>query len=251
MLQSREIIEVLIRELSEVQTELPGTEAQPSVELMLASSPRLMTMIYVIKSKSKQVLLGHKARGFGAGHWNAFGGKVECDIDNSIPESAARELQEECGLVVAPESLVHAGLLWFRYPSQAKPKEWLEVHVFIVDLDVVPNELISGAPSESEEMNPIDWFSFGDVPLDKMWSDDKYWLPRLLHGFREDCQFRFVGFFQFVEMSEIRYYTLITSSNQIDVGAIGHCVVSPASLLDGMLKQSLTRYAQTRSFLNH
>lgn len=38
-------------------------------------SPKLLTLVLVVQPG--KVLLGMKKRGFGAGKWNGFGGKVE------------------------------------------------------------------------------------------------------------------------------------------------------------------------------
>lgn len=43
-----------------------------------------------------RILLGLKKRGFGAGKWNGFGGKVE--KGETIEAAALRELEEESGL---------------------------------------------------------------------------------------------------------------------------------------------------------
>ena len=47
---------------------------------------KLLTLLFVIESD--RVLLGMKKRGFGAGRWNGFGGKV--DRDETIEEAAKR-----------------------------------------------------------------------------------------------------------------------------------------------------------------
>ena len=39
----------------------------------------------------------------------------------------------------------------------------------------------TGEPTETKEMRP-EWFSFDDIPYDKMWKDDILWLPWLLHA---------------------------------------------------------------------
>ena len=56
---------------------------------------KLLTLIEVLDPVGKRVLLGMKKRGFGAGMWNGFGGKVE--LGETVEEGARRELEEETG----------------------------------------------------------------------------------------------------------------------------------------------------------
>ena len=132
-----------------------------------AAPKKLLTLVYV--RRGTQILLGYKKRGFGAGKWNGFGGKLE--EGESMEQCARRELQEEAGIEV--ESMSLRGIINFRY--QTLPRA-LEVHVFegqgIVD---------EAALGESEEMRP-QWFEESAIPLDQMWADDPYWLPGLLRG---------------------------------------------------------------------
>ena len=114
-----------------------------------------------------KILLGMKKRGLGQGRWNGFGGKV---LENETIEGAAeREVLEESGVEVA--DLKKFGIIEFEF--QGNP-EILEVHIFCA-------ENFSGKPKESEEMRP-QWFDASEIPFDKMWPDDKYWLPLLLAG---------------------------------------------------------------------
>lgn len=126
---------------------------------------KLLTLCVV--AEPGRVLLGMKKRGFGAGKWNGFGGKVaEGEL---IEDAAKREVVEECGLTV--ESMVPAGILEFTFEGQ---DGILEVHLFRVDRwhgDVV----------ESEEMRP-QWFTTEEIPYNEMWADDKFWLPAFLEG---------------------------------------------------------------------
>lgn len=115
----------------------------------------------------KRVLLGRKKRGFGAGYWNGFGGKVE--PGESSEAAIRREVREECGLCV--EQLESAGGLRFVF---AGDPVWMDVQLFRV-LDW------SGQVQESEEMAPA-WFDRDSLPFDKMWADDRFWLPQLLTG---------------------------------------------------------------------
>jgi ADP-ribose pyrophosphatase YjhB (NUDIX family) len=115
-----------------------------------------------------KLLLGMKKKGFGAGKWNGFGGKVE--NGETIEAAAVRELREESGLMV--EDVKKSAVLTFKFPH--KP-EWDQiVHVFTADA-------WAGTPMETEEMKP-EWFDIDKIPVDKMWTDDPHWLPHVLAG---------------------------------------------------------------------
>jgi len=50
------------------------------------ASRKLLTLVFIIEPD--RILLGMKKRGFGAGWWNGFGGKVQ--PDETIEEAAKR-----------------------------------------------------------------------------------------------------------------------------------------------------------------
>ena len=140
----------------------------------------------IIHQQAK-VLLGLKKRGFGAGRWNGFGGKIQ--NGETIDQAAKRELLEEAGIVV--ENLEQFGTLEFSW--EGKP-EILEVHIFKV------NEF-SGEPEESEEMKP-QWFEIDQIPYELMWPDDRYWM----HLFLENKKFK--GRFLFDESDNVLEHSL-------------------------------------------
>jgi len=114
-----------------------------------------------------RVLLGMKKRGFGAGRWNGFGGKVS--PEETIEDAAKREIKEEAGIEVI--NLDKAGIIEFEFKGNP---EILEVHIF-------KSKNFSGEPTESEEMKP-QWFHIDEIPFDTMWPDDIHWLPFFLEG---------------------------------------------------------------------
>jgi 8-oxo-dGTP diphosphatase/2-hydroxy-dATP diphosphatase len=136
---------------------------------------KLFNMIYLTRQNpdtgSIEVLLGHKARGHGAGNWNGFGGKVEKG-DASIAAGVARELEEECGVQCPIDRCIRRGIIFFFYPEMETA---MEVHVYTADW-----AHCTGTIKESEEMTPIKWFAIPDIPLQAMWADDEFWLPQLL-----------------------------------------------------------------------
>ncbi|MFZ2187851.1 MAG: 8-oxo-dGTP diphosphatase [Candidatus Moraniibacteriota bacterium] len=136
---------------------------------------KIMTLCFAMKDG--RILLGMKKRGFGAGRWNGFGGKLH--EGESIEGAAKRETVEECGIVI--QTMEKVGIHEFTF--QSKPKEVLEVHVFRVDV-------WSGKPTETEEMRP-EWFVFSDIPYDTMWPDDIYWFPSFLAGKKIRTRFLF------------------------------------------------------------
>lgn len=136
---------------------------------------KILTLCLAIKNQ--EVLLGMKKRGFGAGRWNGFGGKLE--PGETIVAGARREMLEECGVTI--ERMEEVGMHEFEFA--ANPGEILEVHVFRVDN-------FSGEPRETEEMRP-QWFSFEAIPYDDMWPDDRLWIPLFLAGKRFETRFLF------------------------------------------------------------
>jgi len=143
----------------------------------------VLTLVQVRRPAEQQVLLGLKKRGFGAGKYNGFGGKLEAG--ETLEEGAVRELQEESCLRVASKDLRWCGTLTYVYDTLPK---YLEVHLFDVDT-------WRGQPADTEEME-CEWFVHDDIPLDKMWADDFHWLLPYLNGKLSvpfSARFRFKG----------------------------------------------------------
>lgn len=141
----------------------------------------------VLLRRDDQILLGLKKRGFGAGHWNGFGGKLV--PGETIRAAAKREVMEECGVHVS--RLQQCGRLFFTFAHD--PLE-LDVHVFTTSQ-------FTGEPGETEEMKP-QWFALAEIPYDQMWADDKHWFPHFLAGQA------FVGRFHFADANTIAQFTV-------------------------------------------
>jgi len=135
---------------------------------------KLLTLCIVYQHS--RVLLGMKKRGFGAGKWNGFGGKVMAG--ETIEEAAKRELREEAG--IEAKHLDKLGIIDFE--SKGDP-EILQVHIFRSDI-------FSGEVSESEEMKP-QWFHIDEIPFKEMWPDDVFWMPLLLSRKKFEGKFSF------------------------------------------------------------
>ena len=171
------------------------------------SSPKRKVLTLVLLRKEAKVLLGMKKRGFGAGKWNGFGGKVEAG--ETVVEAAAREVLEECGLTVKTEHLGETGpsiskflSAWFYLPEEVGLIEQeFEGDPVVLEIHVFQAMTFSGTVSESEEMRP-EWFSETDIPFKQMWLDDELWYPYLLKNNK------FKGYFLFKGHEKILDYTL-------------------------------------------
>jgi len=119
---------------------------------------------YIIRDG--QILLIKKKRGHGRGKWNGPGGKMESE---EPPKNCLRrELREEIGIKVKRER--ELGTLTFYENGKLN---WL-VYLFLV-------EEYEGEPKESDEAYPL-WFSLDKIPYERMWEDDKHWLPLVMKG---------------------------------------------------------------------
>ncbi len=126
-----------------------------------------VNLCYIINKKG-EVLLQYKKRGFGQDKWNGPGGKV--DVGETAEESAIREVKEETGLIIknpkktAELEFIYDGKeVWHRY------------------CDVFVCYEFAGEPKDKGE-GELKWFKKEEIPLDKMWEDDKYWLIDVLNG---------------------------------------------------------------------
>lgn len=132
---------------------------------------RQATLLFPIEKMGDKVVkicLGMKKMGFGTGKWNGAGGKVEAG--ETVEAAAIRETKEEFGLEAV--SVKKMGVLEFRFANN--PAWDQEVHIYC-------SEEWKGELRESDEMAPK-WFAVENIPYENMWSDDIYWLPRVLKG---------------------------------------------------------------------
>ncbi|KAH9555225.1 hypothetical protein CY35_08G103800 [Sphagnum magellanicum] len=91
-------------------------QIQPN-EAEKTMKPKVLTLVII--EKEGKVLLGMKKRGFGQGYYNGFGGKVE--TGETVEEAAARELEEEAGVVAV--SMEKRGILTFHFDDNPQPWE--------------------------------------------------------------------------------------------------------------------------------
>ena len=126
---------------------------------------KLLTLGLLVKNG--KILLGMKKRGFGAGRWNGFGGKL--NEGETLQDAAIREYYEES--TIKPTKIEKVGNIEFVFEGQ---EQTLDVHFFkIIEY--------TGTETETEEMKP-EWFDFDKIPFENMWPDDRHWMPLFLAG---------------------------------------------------------------------
>lgn len=129
----------------------------------------------VFLTRGDEVLLIHKKTGLGAGKINGPGGKLEAG--ETAIEAARREVEEE--LHIIPGDLEEMGVLHFDFV------DGLRLHC-----TVFTGTEFSGTPTETREARP-EWFPISEIPFERMWADDQYWLPGMLEGKKFQAWFRF------------------------------------------------------------
>ena len=120
------------------------------------------TLMFIVKDG--RILLIEKKRGLGAGKINGPGGKI--DPGETALEAVIRETREE--LLVTPLNPRKVGELWFNMSDCPD----ILCHVYRADDH-------KGEPTETDEAVPL-WYPTDRIPYQRMWEDDRHWLPLLL-----------------------------------------------------------------------
>ena len=122
------------------------------------------TLLFIVRDG--EILLIHKKRGLGAGKINGPGGRIE---PGETPVACAiREVQEE--LLVTPTGVEPSGELFFQFV------DGLSMHGYVFRASGC-----EGEPQETGEATPH-WVSPDELPYERMWEDDRYWMPLMLEG---------------------------------------------------------------------
>ena len=133
------------------------------------------TLVFVIRED--QVLLIDKKTGLGKGKVNGPGGKVE--PGESWLACARREVSEELHIQVGElQWVAELGFLMSDYSD-------IQCQVFFA-------RDYTGEPTETREARPF-WCPISEIPFERMWTDDQYWLPQALSGERVLGRFVFEG----------------------------------------------------------
>lgn len=131
------------------------------------------TLMFIVQGD--EVLLIDKLTGIGKGKVNGPGGKI--DPGETAEQAVIRECQEE--LSITPLDPRKMGELCFAMTDIPD----IHCHVFMA-------ENFIGEATPSREANPL-WKKIADIPYEKMWEDDRHWLPQMLDGQKFLGQFDF------------------------------------------------------------
>lgn len=122
------------------------------------------TLLFVIRGG--RILLIDKKRGHGAGNINGPGGKL--DPGETPRQCAIREVREELCIDVPNPRFV--GELRFQETDGSR------IHGFVFRAG-----RYRGTPRETDEAVPH-WFDVDAIPFERMWLDDRMWLPWIVAG---------------------------------------------------------------------
>ena len=172
------------------------------------------TLIIVTEYNTQRILLGKKHRGFGQDLYNSFGGKVEADEIGRPHDAAVRELHEETGIVVSPDQMASSrvGTLHFTFDDDNAMAMKVYLYWTQIQFDddhhhndnnadrppidskdttcpppatTTTTTTIISVPSRRvirpcDEITPIWWEDYTQIPLGHMFADDSIWLTYLL-----------------------------------------------------------------------
>lgn len=136
--------------------------------------PRFVGTLLFLRAGGRLLLI-RKKRGHGAGKINAPGGKL--DAGETPLACALRETREEVGI----EALDAKPMAELKFVDRVDD-QWLG-HVFVAGE-------YAGTPVETAEAQPL-WVPLDAIPYDRMWEDDRIWLPEILSGRRVRGEFLF------------------------------------------------------------
>ena len=136
---------------------------------------RQTTLGFIIQNG--KILLAMKKRGFGVWLYNWFWWKLE--KGETVEQAMIREANEEIWINILEQEKIWVLNFIFEWKE-----DWNQsVNVFFINK-------FSWNIEESEEMKPY-WFELDKIPYDKMWEDDKNWLPEVLN-WEKDIEYDFV-----------------------------------------------------------
>lgn len=157
-----------------------------TIDSYLDTKPDFVKAVVGYLIKDENLILGLRKKvsnGLGENLISGIGGKVEKGEKDE--EALIREIDEEiCVKVLEYRDM---GRVRFLFPH--KPSWNQDVKIYIADE-------WDGEPTETEAIMPINSIedkalTKANIPLDRMWDDNSYWLPHVLSGKRIDAFYLF------------------------------------------------------------
>ncbi len=133
----------------------------------------LLNAVVCYLVRGDEILLAFKTEKIGKDCFNGYGGGIE--EGETAKEAAARELEEEAGVIVLPQHLDKVAVIDFHNTKTDGEVFVCRVHFYFISE-------WSGDPRETPEMATPTWFNKKDLPMEKIMPADKVWLPVVLAG---------------------------------------------------------------------
>lgn len=131
------------------------------------------TTLVLLFNDNNEILLAMKKRGRWAGKWNGFGGKP--DGNETVLQTAVRELFEESGIAIQEADLQTCGLLHFIFDD--KPEWSKDCYVFKAKYNWSFQETDEMAPKRRK---------LEDIPYDAMREGDDVRFNQVFDGTQFD-----------------------------------------------------------------
>lgn len=158
-------------------------ESSKIVNILLHQNPLFIPAVVGFPIRDDEVLLMRRKStqmGLGEGLVSGIGGKVG-DLDEfpneTSTEALIREMAEEIG--ITPVEFSEVGRVRF---------VWTHKSTWNMDVKIYLVTLWNGDPRETDVAEPF-WFKKDALPKERMWEDNRYWVPRVLAGERIDAVF--------------------------------------------------------------
>ena len=138
---------------------------------------KLATLAYLTFNNEEVLLLfrNKKRNDFHEGKYVGIGGRIE--PGETPQECILREIQEETGYDLSISDISFRGYIYFDEINRKKttedlpPFNWL---VFIYSASIpIKNDFVNAE-------GDLIWFSFKEVPYDRMWDGDRIFTPKIL-----------------------------------------------------------------------
>lgn len=131
-------------------------------------------MVVCLLVKEGKLLLCEKMRKIGQGRLVPYGGNIE--PGETEVDAVVREVAEESGgCLVDSQKMIKVSIGYFYTHKDNGELVLANVHTYLSDK-------WQGVPQDTEEMKNPTWYDIKNLPLDRQFPVDRYWLPQALLG---------------------------------------------------------------------